>query len=262
MFHRVMKEKPEMMLKIYPVWGEITQPNLGLSDEHLQHVVKTSQIVFHFAASLKLEATLRHNVLMNLTGTQNVLNVAKQMNCLVQVIHLSTAFCCEDIETLEEKVYDHPHNPLDLIRCAEWLSDDAMASMQADILGSQPNTYTYTKRLSEILVRDQYDREKFPVCIVRPSIVSPAFREPLAGWVDRFVLKINQLKNNLMNQHWVESLNGPPGIFYAAGKGVLRSMLIDPEGLIEGIPVDGCINGILTLTKHIATEKRSPSLSH
>jgi fatty acyl-CoA reductase len=218
------------------VFGEITQNNLGLSDEHLNYVISNSEIVFHFAASLKLEATLKHNVLMNLTGTQNVINIAKQMKSLVQMIHLSTAFCCEDIEVLEERVYDHPHNPLDLMRCAEWMTDDAMAAMQKNVLGTQPNTYTYTKRLSEILVRNEYDAEKFPICIVRPSIVSPAYREPLPGWVD--------------------SLNGPPGIFLAAGKGVLRSMLIDPEGMIEGIPVDTCINGILTLTKHVVTEKR------
>lgn len=193
MFKRVLEEKPEVMQKIYPVWGEITQPNLGLSDDHLDRVIQKSQIVFHFAASLKLEATMRHNVLMNLTGTQNVLKIARQMKNLVQMVHLSTAFCCEDIEVLEEKVYDHPHSPHDLIRCAEWMSDEAMAAIQKDILGSQPNTYTYTKRLSEILVRDEYDSEKFPICIVRPSIVSPAFREPLPG-CNVFSLTLNDGK--------------------------------------------------------------------
>jgi alcohol-forming fatty acyl-CoA reductase len=236
MFNRIMEEKPEVMKKIYPVWGEITQCNLGLSEEHEKYVIENSQIVFHFAASLKLEANLRHNVLMNLTGTQHVINLAKQMKNLVQMIHLSTAFCCEDVKILGEQVYDHPHNPNDLMKCAEWMSDDAMTAMQKGVLGSQPNTYTYTKRLSEMLARDEYDTEKFPICIVRPSIVSPAFREPLPGWVD--------------------SLNGPPGIFLAAGKGVLRSMLIDPDGQIEGIPVDACINGIIVLTKHLATTER------
>lgn len=184
MFKRILDEKPEVLKKIYPVWGEISQPKLGLSEEHFTHVIENSEIVFHFAASLKLEATLRHNVLMNLTGTQEVINLAKLMKNLVQVVHLSTAFCCEDVKILHEKVYDHPHKPLDLIKCAEWLSDDAMAAMQSSVLGSQPNTYTYTKRLSELLVRDEYDAEKFPICIVRPSIVSPAFQEPLPGWVD------------------------------------------------------------------------------
>lgn len=236
MFRRIMEEKPQVMKKIFPVWGEITQTNLGLSEEHLKHATENSQIVFHFAASLKLEATLRHNVLMNLTGTQNVLKLAKQMKNLAQIIHLSTAFCCEDVEILHEKVYDHPHDPMDLMRCAEWMNDNAMAAMQTEVLGTQPNTYTYTKRLSELLVRSEYDAEEFPICIVRPSIVSPAYKEPCVGWVD--------------------SLNGPPGILLAAGKGVLRSMLIDEEGQIEGIPVDACINGIITLTKHLATTPR------
>ena len=195
LFKRIMEEKPEVMKKIVPVWGEITQQDLGLNDEHLNHVVKNTQIVFHFAASLKLEATLKQNVLINLTGTKHVLKMARQMKNLVQMVHLSTAFCCEDIEVLEERVYDHPHNPYDLIRCAEWMSEEAMAAMQPDILGSQPNTYTYTKRLSEVLVRDQYSNEKLPVLIVRPSIVSPSFKEPVPGWVD--------------------SLNGPPGILLA-----------------------------------------------
>lgn len=237
-FSRVMNEKPEMMKKIAPVWGDICAVNLGLSEEHLQKVTRSSEIVFHMAASLKLEATLKPNVLTNLTATKYVLDVAKQMKHLVQFVHLSTAFCCEDQDVLFEKTYDFPHRPEDLIRCAEWMSETAMAAMQKDVLGSQPNTYTYTKRLAENLVRNHYG--SMPVCIVRPSIVSPAYEAPLPGWVD--------------------SLNGPPGLFLAAGKGVLRSMLINPDSKIEGIPVDVCINGIIVMTKHLATVERSKEI--
>lgn len=140
MFKRVMDEKPEMMKKIYPVWGDIISKNLGLNDEQLIKVLGCSQIVFHFAASLKLEATLKPNILSNLTATKHVLDAAKQMVNLLQFVHLSTAFCCEDQEVLQEKVYDFRHKPEDLIRCAEWMSEKAMADMQKDILGSQPNT--------------------------------------------------------------------------------------------------------------------------
>jgi alcohol-forming fatty acyl-CoA reductase len=140
MFKRIMDEKPEMMNKIYPVWGDTTLKNFGLSDEHLKKVLDCSQIVFHLAASLKLEATLKPNVLSNLTATKNILDIAMQMKNLLQFVHLSTAFCCEDQKVLEEKVYDFPHRPEDLIRCAEWMSEKAMTSMQKDILGTQPNT--------------------------------------------------------------------------------------------------------------------------
>ena len=43
-----------------------------------------------------------------------------------------------------------------------------------------------------------------PISIVRPSIVTAAWREPLPGWV--------------------ENLNGPTGSIAAVGKGVQRSV--------------------------------------
>lgn len=182
-FGRIMNEKPEVMKKITPVFGDISLPKLGLNSEHLKKVILTSELVFHMAASLKLEATLKPNVLTNLTATKNVIELAKDMKNLVQFVHLSTAFCCEDETVLYEKVYDFHHRPEDLIKCAEWMTEEAMASMQKTVLGSQPNTYTYTKRLAEILVRDEYNKGTLPVCIVRPSIVSPAFSDPVPGWV-------------------------------------------------------------------------------
>ncbi|KAG5685053.1 hypothetical protein PVAND_014255 [Polypedilum vanderplanki] len=234
MFKRLMDEKPEMLKKIYPVWGEITQENLGLNDEHLLRVINSTQLIFHLAASLKLEAPLKPNVIMNLTGTKYVLDVAKKMKNLIYMIHTSTAFCNVEYETLEEKVYDFPHKPLDLIRSAEWMTDEAMTLSQKDTLGVHPNTYTYTKRLAEILVRDEYVENNLPICIVRPSIVTPALNEPVPGWVD--------------------SLNGSPGIIAAVGKGALRCMLLNTEANFEAIPVDLAINGLLMIMKKLATQ--------
>ncbi len=191
-FKRIRDEKPEVFNKILPVYGEITQPNLGLIDEDLRHIIANTNIIFHLAASLKLEATLKPNILINLTGTTNVVDIAKQMKNLVMLIHTSTAFCNVEHETVEEKVYDYPDRPLDVVRAAEWMSEESMAKIQKDILGVHPNTYTYTKRLAEILIRDEYVENNLPACIVRPSVVTPAFWEPVIGWVD--------------------SLNGSPGI--------------------------------------------------
>jgi alcohol-forming fatty acyl-CoA reductase len=228
-----MEEKPELMKKIFPVWGEITVPNFGMNDEHLSKVINETQIMFHLAASLKLEATLKPNIQMNLTGTKYVLDIANKMQNLVQMIHTSTAFCNIEHDVMEEKVYDFPHRPEDLIRCAEWMSEEAMAVAQNDILGIHPNTYTYTKRMAEILVRDEFNKGSLPVCIVRPSIVTPSYQEPVPGWVD--------------------SLNGPAGVLIAAGKGALRSLLMNPQSQFEAVPVDGAINGLIMIVKHLAT---------
>lgn len=230
MFQRILNEKPAVMKKIVAVYGDITLPRLGLNSQHLKKVLEAN-LVFHVAASLRLEATLRPNILMNLTGTKNVIDIAKMMPNHVLTVHFSTAFCCCDEEILEEKVIEWPEKPEDLIRCAEWMSDDAMAGMQKTVLKTQPNTYTYTKRLAELLIRDEYAKG-FPICIVRPSIVVPAYQEPLPGWVD--------------------SLNGPAGLMLGAAKGVIRSMLLDGSLETEVIPVDTAINGIILIAKHIA----------
>lgn len=194
MFKRIHDEKPEVLKKIYPVWGEVTEKNLGMVDDDYRNTIANTNIIFHLAASLKLENTLKPNIIINLTGTKNVVDAAKQMKNLVLFMHISTAFCNIEHEVVEEKVYDFPHRPLEVIRAAEWLSEKTLAIAQKDILGVHPNTYTYTKRLAEILIRDEYNNNNLPACIVRPSIVTPSFWEPVVGWVD--------------------SLNGPPGTYF------------------------------------------------
>lgn len=102
------------------------------------------------------------------------------------------------------------------------------------MISPHPNTYTFTKRLAERLIIQEYPN--MPVCIARPSIVCPSHMEPIPGWVD--------------------SLNGPVGILVAAGKGVLRSMYVKPELTAELIPVDFAINGILAIAKEVASEPK------
>ena len=61
------------------------------------------------------------------------------------------------------------------------------------MIGERPNTYTFTKAITEQLVKEE--REDLPLSIVRPSIVAGAVKDPMPGWVD--------------------NLNGPTGIYKA-----------------------------------------------
>ena len=45
------------------------------------------------------------------------------------------------------------------------------------LIGDKPNTYTYTKQLAETLLMEEGG--DLPLAIVRPSIVTAAWREPL-----------------------------------------------------------------------------------
>lgn len=204
MFKRINEEKPEVLNKIVPLFGDITSPNFGLNEEQLNKVIRESEIVFHMAASLKLEATLKFNIEMNLLGTRHAVDLCKKMPKLMLMVHLSTAFCVSDeTNVMMEHVYDWKLDPEELLRCNEWMDEKMLDLITPELLGPHPNTYTFTKRLSEILIRSE--SANLPVCIVRPSIVTPAYQEPLPGWVD--------------------NLNGPVGIMVAAAKGQREDFL-------------------------------------
>lgn len=238
LFKILLTEKPDIFRKITPVFGDLIQPNFGLDDESLKKVEDTTEIFFHMAASLKMEAPLRYNVLFNLVGTKTALTMAKRMKKLIHIQYLSTAFCNVEPETAYEKIYEFEHDPEDLIRMSEWMTDEAMESIQKELLGQHPNTYTYTKRLAEIMVEREYNN--LPICIVRPTVVLPTYEAPFQGWVD--------------------SLNGVVGIFLAAGKGVLRSMLANPKGRCEYIACDTACNAIIMIPKILSTIERAPEI--
>ncbi|KAI8127244.1 putative fatty acyl-CoA reductase [Lucilia cuprina] len=233
-FQRIKEERPHVLKKVTIYQGDVTYEMLGLSGENLKHVCDNTNIVFHMAATLKLEGNLKDAIDMNLAGTRRALDVAKQMKNLEAFVHLSTAFCNCDQEVMYEKVYDFPHKPEDLMRLAEWMDLKTLENITPDLLKPHPNTYTYSKRLAELFIRDHY--ETMPVIIARPSIVSPAAYEPLRGWVD--------------------NLNGPTGLMIGCGKGVIRSVLVDENNKSEVIPVDYAINGLIVIPYEFNKGKR------
>lgn len=234
LFDRIVRNRPELLDKLVPVYGDISRVDLGLDETSLALVLAETNIVFHMAATLIFDAPLKVAVEMNVRGVQYVIELAKRMANLVAMVHLSTTFCCCDQEVLREEVYDSNVDPKELIRAAEWMSEDAMNELRKTMIAPHPNTYTYTKRLGEVLVRDEY--ENLPICICRPSIVLPTFREPMPGWVD--------------------NLNGPIGVLLGAGKGVIRSMLCEGSNHAEVAPVDLCINGLILVAWEMASTRQ------
>lgn len=105
LFERVHTTNPEVLDKIIPISGEISMENLGISPEDRKLLIEKVSVVFHFAATLRLEAQMTDSLEMNTAGSQKVIMLAREMKNLKAFIHLSTAFCSADIEVLEEKVF-------------------------------------------------------------------------------------------------------------------------------------------------------------
>lgn len=162
----------ETLSKVVPVVGEIDAVNMGFDDETLKELRENVNIIFHVAATIKFNTHLRVAIRTNLTGTLRCIEFGKSLRSLNSFVHLSTAFCnSNQVGLLEEKVYESVQDPYEMLKMAE--GDDAWVNIKSrtdwlHIIGSHPNTYTFTKQLAENLVMKEL--AGYPAAIVRPSI--------------------------------------------------------------------------------------------
>lgn len=177
------------------------------------------------AANVRFDLSLKEATNFNISGTYRVLKLATKIKHLEVFTHVSTAYCHCNEEVLDECYYKPTENPYGMMEITKLLSDEMLEMITPKILGDTPNTYSYTKGITEDLVHSFHD--KLPIVIVRPSIVIASYKEPMPGFI--------------------EGVNGPTGLMIAAAKGVVRSMLGNPENSCETIPVDVNINCIIAL---------------
>ncbi|XP_050316023.1 putative fatty acyl-CoA reductase CG5065 [Anthonomus grandis grandis] len=232
-----LRDKPngeEILGKLKCLTGDVTYPNLNLSEADQKELEDNVTTVFHMAANVRFDQPLKSAVLLNTGGTLNVLDLACKFKKLKVFIHTSTSYCHCDQTKLEEKQYPAPHNPRHILELVKWMDGDLLKMLTPKLLGNSPNTYAYTKCLTEELVSEYQDR--LPIAICRPSIVIAAWKEPIPGWVD--------------------NLNGPTGILVGAGKGVIRTMHCNGEFIADVVPVDISVNSLILVAWKIGTEPK------
>lgn len=211
--------------RIVVVEGDVTEKNLGLSEENLANVIKEVSVIFHSAATVKFDEPLKQSIAINISGTRNLVQVCRKIHHLAALVHVSTAYANCDRDEIDEHIYPVDMDPDIMMQMAEWLDLDTIQEMKAKLLGKRPNTYTYTKALAEWwLIKNARD---LPLAICRPSIVCASWKDPVEGWID--------------------NVNGPTGIILGAGKGLIRSMYGDSNSTADLIPVDSVINMVITL---------------
>lgn len=171
----------------------------------------------------------------NTLGTRYILQMCHQMKKLVALVHVSTAYANCNLKTIDETFYPSPAPPQKIIDLKEWMSEDKLNEITPALLANRPNTYTFTKALAEALLQEE--AKSIPVAIVRPSIVTAAWREPYPGWID--------------------NINGPTGMVLACGKGVLRTMLYNSKACADLIPVDMVINMMISAAWYTAKQRPS-----
>ena len=72
---------------------DIVAPKLGLSTEDENKLISNVSVIFHSAATVKFDEDLSKSLMMNVMGTQSVINLAKKVgNNLTSFVHVSTAY--------------------------------------------------------------------------------------------------------------------------------------------------------------------------
>lgn len=235
-FERLISEKTNAVFsKLAPIAGDVGSEGLGLSPKDRGEIINEVQIVIHSAATLDFQETLRPTVNINLLGTRRLLELCGELKKLEAVTHVSSAYVNSFLLETEEILYPPPADAEEVIDLVKKSSDSELANLTPKLLGKHPNAYTFTKHLAEHEVKKQSHR--FPCGIVRPSMITAAWHEPVPGWTI--------------------SKNGPQGFLMGASKGVVRRLPVGKDIIYDYIPVDVVVNEILLCAYYVNRNRSS-----
>uniref|UniRef100_A0A1B6GGU4 Fatty acyl-CoA reductase n=1 Tax=Cuerna arida TaxID=1464854 RepID=A0A1B6GGU4_9HEMI len=229
----INKEKASALSKLVALEGNIDADQIGLSEQDLQTVISNVNYVFHCAATLDFEASLKTTVEINLLGTRRIVELCKKIQNLKVLVHVSSAYTNANRQSAEEILYPPPEDVNKVVELVRTLSSTHLEEVTPSLLKNHPNTYTFTKALAEHEVANSF--ESFPSCIIRPSMIVGAWKEPVPGWTN--------------------SKNGPQGFIMGAAMGVVRRLPVGKHLVYDYIPVDVVVNTMILAAVFTASQK-------
>ena len=279
--------------KLQAVAGDISREDLGISAEDLDRLKGEVDLVINCAAVVSFDAPLDEALSMNVVAAGRVAEFAASCQSAV-LVHVSTAYVngtahkdptettyhsaseevtepfppgyftdvgrdIAHVKSIIEGVYEEASTPtqereftrallkqtrqkkrkrprrrdrLERFR-KEWIQDRLM---QGGMLWARErgwnDTYTYTKALGEQQVLSH--RQQVPTVILRPSVIESSLSEPCPGWLD--------------------GLRMADPLIAAIGKGRLKSLPLDPDVLLDLVPVDVVVNALLAALPTVARD--------
>lgn len=159
------------MKRICLIEGDLGALNLGMTDNQRQELIDNVEIVLHAAADVRFDKTLQQLCMINVRGTREIITLVKEIKNLLVFAYISTAYSHSPRNVIEEKFYPSPVDPDQMIRVAEYYSEQSTEIFETVtklLIKPWKNTYVFTKALTEELVR----KASFyvPTVIIRPSI--------------------------------------------------------------------------------------------
>ena len=279
--------------KLLAVAGDLSRENLGIATEERARLKEEVDLVINCAAVVSFDAPLDEALALNVESAGRVADFAASCRSAV-LVHVSTAYVngathkepaettyhkapegtmepfppgcftdvgrdIEHVKSIIEGAYEEATTrdrerefTLALLRQArkkkrkrprrrdrlerfrkEWIQKRLR---QGGMLWARQrgwnDTYTYTKALGEQLVLAY--RKEVPTIILRPSIIESSLSEPCPGWLD--------------------GLRMADPLIAAVGKGRLKSLPLDPDVLLDLVPVDVVVNALLASLSRAAKD--------
>jgi long-chain acyl-CoA synthetase len=279
--------------KLVAVPGDLSCDDLGIPAEIFGRLTSEIDLVINSAAVVSFDAPADSALELNVLGARRVAQFAN--SCSALLVHVSTAYVngtrrgaipeanYHDLKGTTEEVFP-PCGFLDVSRDLEKLQEiiagikaeahspaverklkETLLKRRRNSNGRQPrrreqietfrrkwlennliaagmkwsrqrgwnDTYTYTKAMGEQMVIRE--RGEAPTVIIRPSIIESSLSEPSPGWLD--------------------GLRMADPLIVAIGKGRLKSLPLDPDVVLDLVPVDMVVNVLLASILELPRQK-------
>ncbi|XP_050664686.1 fatty acyl-CoA reductase wat-like [Leptidea sinapis] len=230
MFDRLKEVMPKFRHKIVVVPADCESYGLGLAITDRQMLIEKVNVIFHSAATVKFDEHLRAALATNVQAPLYLLDLARNMKGLKVFMHISTAYSNSHLSRVEEKYYPCEADSAQLQQMIDKLTDKQITTLLPKVLGKWPNTYTFTKALTEKELRKHCSG--VPLSIFRPAIVTSTAREPLKCWLD--------------------NMYGPTGVAVGSVTGMLRTIQVNRDMTADLVPVDFVVNALIAASYSVS----------
>lgn len=179
LFDTLKAEQPKFRHKIYPIAGDCSMRNLGMSEYDENLLRDRVNVVFHVAATVRFDEKMSVAMGINLNGTQSVINLCDKIKNLAAFVHVSTAYANCNRHAIHEQFYKMPISGPSAMSLYENVSENILNGMGKELSKEWPNTYAFTKALAEDLVKNK--AKHLPTAIVRPAVGKISKTKSLGG---------------------------------------------------------------------------------
>uniref|UniRef100_A0AAG5DKM7 Fatty acyl-CoA reductase n=1 Tax=Anopheles atroparvus TaxID=41427 RepID=A0AAG5DKM7_ANOAO len=228
-----------LLAKVIPIEVNF-QSDKVISAENRRVLAAEVQVVFNVMASVKFNEDIETALETNVLSSRKLFLLVEHFTALQSIVHVSTFFSNCHRGHIEERIYeDLPFGGFEnIMRLFQHLTAPEKDALKPLILGSMPNSYTFSKRCAEVMIQQQFAH--LPIAVFRPPIVTSAYREPSPGWVNNF--------------------NGPAGIVVGAIRGYVYWCYGEDDATVHLVPVDYCVNALLAVGWDNAQRTRTADL--